>query len=191
MSISEALVGEFAHESAITRRLLEMVPEEHLGWKPRDNSMSLSDLAGHVAQIPCWIHTIMAQEGVDMAAEPPFTPVEPAGLDELLVEFGSRVGDFHRALAGAADAELQAAWTLKRGEQVITTMSRTTAIRRFILGHLVHHRGQLSVYLWMLGVPIPEIYRPVARHRDLTVEESESNRDSPAPGLAEEVAAVV
>ena len=115
MSTKKALLEEFAHETTITRRVLEVVPEEHLTWQLYPGSMTLARLAGHVAEIPAWTQVIMERQELDLAAGSFSTTLEPSRLSELLVGFGSHVGDFHAALAQATDEDLAAAWTLRRG----------------------------------------------------------------------------
>lgn len=175
MSVTKALLAESAREASHTRRLLELVPARHLAWRPQARSMTLGRLAGHIAEIPGWAGQMMS-DGLDLAAGPFYTPFEPTSLGQLLVEFGSRIGDFHRALDGVTDADLAAPWTLRRGERMLVTQTREAAIRTYVLSHVVHHRGQLTVFLRMLDVALPQTYGPTADHSGFTVEETESRR---------------
>jgi uncharacterized damage-inducible protein DinB len=163
MPIVDALLHEYDHELATTRRVLERVPEVEFGWKPHDKSMTLGQLATHVASIPWWL---------TMALEAGFHDVAPgargSGLETarsrtaLLEEFDASVKKARASLARASDAEMLAPWTLKFNGQEIFTMPRTTVVRSFVLNHLIHHRGQLSVYLRLKDVPVPAIYGPTA-----------------------------
>ncbi|HEX9736218.1 MAG TPA: DinB family protein [Thermoanaerobaculia bacterium] len=178
MTRTKELLEEFGREAAGTRRLLELVPQKHLAWKPHEKSMSIGRLAGHVAEIPGWAVTMTECDELDLAAGPFYQPFEPASLRGLLVEFGSRVSDFNGALLAARDADLDVTWTLRRGDRVIAALTRGLALRQLVLNHLVHHRGQLSVYLRLLEVSLPQVYGPTADHAEFTVVESESRRTS-------------
>jgi uncharacterized damage-inducible protein DinB len=168
MTRTKELLEEFGREAAGTRRLLELVPQKHLAWKPHEKSMSIGRLA--VTMTEC--------DELDLAAGPFYQPFEPASLRGLLVEFGSRVSDFNGALLAARDADLDVTWTLRRGDRVIAALTRGLALRQLVLNHLVHHRGQLSVYLRLLEVSLPQVYGPTADHAEFTVVESESRRTS-------------
>ena len=163
MAIRDALLPEFDHELATTRRLLDRVPEAEFGWKPHERSMTLGQLAGHVANLPMWCsatleHAVLELDtfGEDITLKP------PASREVLLQEFDRRTAAARAALAGASDSELMAMWTLKKGGQEIFSMPRISAIRSFVMNHLIHHRGQLSVYLRLKDVPLPSIYGPTA-----------------------------
>jgi uncharacterized damage-inducible protein DinB len=163
MAITDALLPEFDHEIATTRRLLERVPEDQFGWKPHDRSMTLGQLAGHIAAIPRWCTMTLATEVLDLEAlGDEARPKPPASRAALLQEFDSRAREARAALAGAVDPAMLAPWTLRQGQQEFFTMPRASAIRTFVMNHLIHHRGQLSVYLRLRDVPLPAIYGPSA-----------------------------
>ena len=163
MAIVDSLLPEYDHELATTRRLLERVPEAELGWKPHDKSMTLGQLAGHVANIPFWLSATLAAPFYDVgAADKAATLEPPASREILLKEFDEKVKKARASLATTSDAEMMAPWTLKNAGQEIFTMPRVTAIRSFVMNHLIHHRGQLSVYLRLKDVPLPSIYGPTA-----------------------------
>ena len=155
MAITDALLPEFDHEMATTRRLLDRVPEERFAWKPHDRSMSLGGLGTHLATIPGWSAALLNQSSFDLAESPPNSPA-------LLDEFDNKVTAARARLARTTDPELVAPWTLKKGDQEFFTMPRIAAIRSFVMNHSIHHRGQLSVYLRLNDVPIPPIYGPTA-----------------------------
>lgn len=163
MAITDSLLPEFDHEMATTRRLLARVPDAELGWKPHDRSMRLGELATHIANIPNWCTAVVEHPLFDIAASgDDLKPTVPAAMAELLTRFDAAVAGGRAALAGASDAALLGPWTLKHGAQEIFTMPRVSAIRSFVMNHLIHHRGQLSVYLRLKDVPLPSIYGPTA-----------------------------
>jgi uncharacterized damage-inducible protein DinB len=163
MAIKDALLPEYDHEMGTTRRLLERTPEAELAWKPHEKSMSLGQLAGHIANIPHWCHAILEQSSFDVAdAGEDTRPKLPESVATLLAEFDKKVAEARAGLAGVSDAEMLAPWTFKQGGQEIFTMPRVAALRSFIMNHLIHHRGQFSVYLRLKNVPLPSIYGPTA-----------------------------
>lgn len=163
MAIRDALLPEYDHEMGTTRRLLERTPEAEFAWKPHEKSMSLGQLAGHIANIPHWCHAILEHSSFDMSAAGQDTqPKSPESVAALLAEFDKKVAEARAGLAAAADAEMLAPWTFKQRGQEIFTMPRVAALRSFIMNHLIHHRGQFSVYLRLKNVPLPSIYGPTA-----------------------------
>ena len=163
MAIKEALLPEFDHEMATTRRLLERVPDADFEWKPHDKSMSLGQLAGHIANLPLWCSATLQHKVLDLDTFfADARPRLPESRGTLLQEFDGKVKTARALLVEQSDAELLAAWTLKKGGQEVFTMPRISAIRSFVMNHLIHHRGQLTVYLRMKNVPLPPIYGPTA-----------------------------
>lgn len=163
MAIKDALLPEYDHEMGTTRRLLERAPEADFAWKPHDKSMSLGALAGHIANIPRWCNAVVEHTVFDVStAGDDVRPREPASRAELLAEFDRKVAAARSALDSITDAQMLTPWTLKQGDHEIFTLPRIGAIRSFIMNHLIHHRGQLSVYLRLRDVPLPSIYGPTA-----------------------------
>jgi len=160
MSLIDALLPEFDHELTTTRRLLERAPEDRFDWKPHEKSMSLGGLTTHLANLPTWAEITLKQSEFDLAAWPP-APLASSRRD-LLERIDRNTASARAALAGRTDGELMAPWTLKNGSHAIFTMPKTSVLRSFCLNHIVHHRGQLSVYLRLLNVPVPSIYGPSA-----------------------------
>lgn len=160
MAIKEALLAEFDHETATTRKLLERVNDEKLPWKPHERSMSFGVLASHLSSIPRWGDAILNQSTFDLATAPPPTEALTSRA-AILAAFDASVRAT-RASLDKSDAELGALWTLTRGGQEIFAMPRATAFRSFVLYHLVHHRGQMSVYLRLNDIAVPSIYGPSA-----------------------------
>jgi uncharacterized damage-inducible protein DinB len=160
MAIKDGLLAEFDHEVGTTRKLLERIPDEKLSWKPHAKSMSLGGLATHLSQLPHWGGTILNDAAFDLAGAPPHLQEKPSRA-EILAAFDANTRQT-RAWLDRTDAELVAPWSLKRGGQEVFTMPRVAAFRSFVLYHMVHHRGQLSVYLRLNDVPVPAIYGPSA-----------------------------
>ena len=162
MAIKDALLPELDHEFATTRRLLERVPDD-FDWKPHQKSMSLGQLAGHVANLPWWGSMTLEQNFYDVASNAPGTRLDaPRSREELLKDFDTKAAALRARLSETTDAEMMEAWTLKSGPHEIFTMPRAMTFRSFVMNHLIHHRGQLSVYLRLKDVPLPSIYGPTA-----------------------------
>ena len=163
MAIRDALLPEYDHEMGTTRRVLERTPEAELAWKPHEKSMSLGQLAGHIANIPYWCSATLATSSFDLATAGKDAQLTmPGSTAEILANFDKKVIAARAQLAAASDEDLLSPWTLKHGDQEIFTMPRVGAIRSFVMNHLIHHRGQYSVYLRLKNVPLPRIYGPTA-----------------------------
>ncbi len=162
MSIVDTLLPEFDREMGLTRRLLQRLPNGQFAWKPHEKSMTLGRLAEHLAEMPMWCTVTIAQQGVDAASGRPEGYRSPTTRDEVLDLFDKNVIDGRAALIGRTDAELTAPWTLRMAGKELFTMPKAAVLRNFVMNHLVHHRGQLSVYLRLHNVPIPSMYGPSA-----------------------------
>jgi uncharacterized damage-inducible protein DinB len=160
MGIKEGLMAEYDHEVASTRKLIERVPAEKLAWKPHPKSMTLGGLALHIANLSTWTDVILQKESFDLAEAPPNLP-EPDSPAVILTLF-QRATIAARALLDRTDPEFLALWTLKREGQEMFTLPRVAAFRTFVLNHIIHHRGQLTVYLRLNDIPVPAIYGPSA-----------------------------
>ena len=161
MKLCESLLPEFDHEMALTRAVLARVPEPAFAWRPHELSFTMQALACHLARVPHWGTSILRRDSHDLAT--PATPRElPASLAAILELFDRHVAEVRRVLLDTSDGELLAPWALKRGQDTLMSMPRVAAIRRFLLYHVVHHRGQLTVYLRLQNVPLPPIYGPSA-----------------------------
>jgi len=164
MGMNQALLGEFDHEMANTRKTLERVPEDKFGWKPHEKSMSLSRLASHLAEIPGWTVNTIDSESLDLAppGAPPYQPTTPGSRKEILDLFDKNVAAARAALGRAGDDHLMKPWSLLKAGQTIFTMPRVAIFRGFIMSHTIHHRAQLGVYLRLNNIPVPAIYGPSA-----------------------------
>ena len=159
--IRPVLLAEFDHEMAVTRRLLERCPP-NFEWTPHPRSYSLGGLASHLARLPRWGEWILTNDGYDLVLD--HTPQAPAldTLPDVLKMFDASVATARGLLTGQSDAELAAPWTLRKGGQKLMTLPRMSAFKTLVVNHAIHHRGQLSVYLRLLDVPVPPIYGPTA-----------------------------
>jgi uncharacterized damage-inducible protein DinB len=164
MPIAESILPEFDHETATTRTLLERVPGDKAEWKPHVRSMSLGQLAMHIANLPQW--AAIALERTQFDTNPPgeSRAASPAydSAEALLETYDRNVAAARVLLARTTDGEFMVQWTLKNGGKTMFSMPRVAVFRSFVLNHAVHHRGQLSVYLRLLDVPLPSIYGPTA-----------------------------
>ena len=166
MGIKEVMLPEFDHEMGTTRKLLERVPWNDASWKPHPKSMSLGELAGHLAEMPGWVGTIMQDSSFDMVSGGDGRATF-GSTKELLAAFDQSVAKARAAIAARTDAEMMAPWTLKKAGEDLFTVPKVGVLRTFLLNHVIHHRGQLSVYLRLRDVPVPSIYGPSADEKAL------------------------
>ena len=164
MSIAQALLPEFDQEMSNTRRCLERIPTDKLDWKAHEKSWDLRSMATHLCNLPRWIAMTLSEPSFDLQpAGQDATREEPAdSVEGALEKFDSNVAAARDAIAKASDEEMMAAWTLLKGGQVLFTMPRIAVIRSTIMNHMIHHRGQLTVYLRLNDVPLPALYGPTA-----------------------------
>ncbi len=165
MPLIDALLPEFDREMGLTRRVLDRVPDAHFSWRPHPTSMTLGRLAEHLAELPQWAATTMTQSSLEMTTPRPGGHQPPATRDAVLALIDANVATARAELAGKTDGEFVAPWTLRAGGKEVFTMPKAAVLRNFVLNHIVHHRGQMTVYLRMLGVPIPSIYGPSGDER--------------------------
>lgn len=165
MTIAEGFAAEFQVEAAATRKFLERFEEQHADWQPHDKSMSLSRLASHLVEAPDWAGTILDSDQFDFGTADYQAPHWKT-RDDLLANH-ERIGTgFLKLLEGRSDDFMRAPWRLLLNGQVLEDTVRDLAIRNFIVSHLIHHRGQLSVYYRLLGIPVPGPYGPSADDRN-------------------------
>src|SRR5262245_23965398 len=160
MRIIDTLLAELEQEAETTRRVLERIPQEHLSWKPHPKSMSLGQLALHVATVPGNVAEIAA---MDIVPRPPnFAHPEAATAAELVPSLTESVAKAKRALGEFDDARMAMTWRLQNDGQDIMAMPRAALVRAIMLNHWYHHRGQLLVYLRLLDQSVPSVYGPTA-----------------------------
>jgi uncharacterized damage-inducible protein DinB len=164
MAISDKFLPEFVSEMATTRRVLVAAPEAAAKWKPHPKSYSMGDLALHLSNIPHWTSATFDRTELDLAPPdgPPYDPPRFVSMEKALADFDRNVEEGKRALAAASDADWAVPWSLKFGGRTIFTRPRTEVMRSFVMSHMIHHRGQMTVYLRLREVPVPPVYGPTA-----------------------------
>ncbi len=165
MALRDALLPEYDNEMNNTRKVLERVPEDKFGWKPHEKSGTMAWLAGHVASLGQWATITLTTEELDFAPrdgseQKPGAP--PASRKELLDLFQQHSTKGREAIANASDADLMKPWKLLKGGETIFTMPKIAVLRGFVMNHMIHHRGQLTVYLRLTDTPVPALYGPSA-----------------------------
>ena len=160
MSISTALLPEYDHEMATTRKTLERVPTEKFDFAPHAKSMTTALLVSHLCHIPYWAVMTIGQSALDLATNPPMAPV--ATQASALAEFDKNVAAGRTAIADCSDETWMQPWSLKMGDKTLMTMPKIAVMRTWVMNHNVHHRAQMGVYLRLLDLPVPSIYGPSA-----------------------------
>jgi uncharacterized damage-inducible protein DinB len=161
MSIAQGLLAEFDMETANTRRTLARLPEDKLDWAPDPKSMSLGRLAAHIAEMPGWAALTLSTNELDFAAGG-YTPAVATSVEHVLGIADENAKAARAAIEAASDADFMKPWTLRNGDQIYFTMPKIAVIRGMVMNHTIHHRGQLTVYYRMNGVPVPALYGPSA-----------------------------
>ncbi len=160
MQVIPLLLKEFEQEALTTRKMLKLVPAERFDWKPHEKSMSMKQLAGHVAELPYWVQMALTTTELDFATSP-YEQKPLNNSDELLELFEQSLEAGRNSLSAAAEEELLPDWTLRSGEQIFNVFTKYEVIRHS-LAQTIHHRAQLGVYLRLLNIPIPGSYGPSA-----------------------------
>jgi uncharacterized damage-inducible protein DinB len=160
-NLAAAFIGELQLETATTRKCLERIPADKFDYKPHEKSMTMGRLAVHVAEMTGWVIETVNKTELDFATID-YKPFEPQTTDELVGFLDKITADAIEALKNASDEALMENWTLRNGEQVYFTMPRIQVLRGMVFNHIVHHRGQLSVYLRLNDIPVPAMYGPSA-----------------------------
>ncbi len=159
-SISQALLPEFDQEMSNTRKTLERVPDGKFDWKPHEKSGTMGWLAGHVATLPRLALAAIDMDSIDVATAP--RPPQAKSRADLLAAFDDTAAAARKAIASASDEHLMKTWSLLMNGKALFTLPRVAVLRAFFLNHLIHHRGQLTVYLRLNTVPLPPLYGPSA-----------------------------
>jgi uncharacterized damage-inducible protein DinB len=161
MAIRDALLPELDQELATTRKVLEAVPEARTGFRPHAKSWTLGELSLHVANVLRWLPMTLSSTELDLSSPAYVSPrFESAAATLRMFDETARAA--RAALAAVSDTELAVPWTLKRRGVVLFTLPRVACVRSFVMNHLIHHRGQLTVYLRLCDVPLPPVYGPTA-----------------------------
>jgi len=160
VNLKESLLSEFDHEMAATRQLLLRVPEDVFEWRPHERSYSMGGLATHLAVLPRWGTSILEHDYYELS-EPGPRPSHTTRAD-VVAAFDANLADVRRRLVDQSEGQLDAPWSIRRKGRILMSLPKAAAFRRFLLQHLVHLRGQLTVYLRMHNVPLPPLYGPSA-----------------------------
>jgi uncharacterized damage-inducible protein DinB len=164
MKISDGLLSEFDHEVTTTHKCLARIPDNKFSFKPHPKSFDMHGLAVHIATMLDWGVTVIKSDSFDYApvgGEPYVAPVAKDNA-ELLAMFDKAAAAFRAALAGTENDAMMQPWSLLEGGKTQFTMPRLAVLRGMIFNHIVHHRGQLSVYLRLCDIPVPALYGPSA-----------------------------
>ena len=164
MGLGASRLPGFAQEMANTRRTLERVPDDKFDWKPHEKSFSFKEMANHLARLPEWGMATLNTESMDLDPEKgEFVPPEPKeSIEGVLATFDQAVAGFRGALEKASDEEMMQPWALLQSGKLLFSMPRIAVVRGMILNHIIHHRGQLTLYLRLNDLPIPALYGPSA-----------------------------
>ena len=160
MRMIDPILMEFDRECSTTRKVLERVDDAHLDFRPHEKSMTMRQLAYHLATLPHWIGDSLLSDGFDIAASRPPSP--PATAAEIVQKFGAAVALAKEAMAQLDDAKAMGDCSLRKGGTSLLTLPRIALVRTILLNHSIHHRGQLTVYLRISGIPVPPVYGPTA-----------------------------
>ena len=160
MALIDGMLQELEQETQTTRRVLERVPNDQLAWRPHAKARTLGELALHVATVPGRVAEFVASPSPAQA--PQFADPKPASAAELVPALDQSIAKAKKVLGGMDDATLMATWRMMQGDRELLAIPRVAMLRSVMLNHWYHHRGQLTVYLRELGVPIPSIYGPSA-----------------------------
>lgn len=158
--LNQPLTEELKQESASTKKMLQRIPEDQFGWKPHQKSRTLGQLASHVADLPAFLNSILTLDVLDFA-KGDYKPYDTKTQGELMNLFQEKLDEVLETLQNTSDEQMQAGFTIRNGDYIIATLPRIIAVRSAI-NHIVHHRGQLSVYLRLLDIPVPGMYGPSA-----------------------------
>jgi len=160
--LAEKIIAELKHESVSMRKMLERLPADKFDWKPHEKSMTLGRLATHTAELMGFVSMVVTKDETDFATNG-YVPRTAPNPQELLQLFDDKLAQAIADLKTISDDTLKnTEWTLRNGDQIFFKVPRMGALRGFAISHYIHHRGQLSVYLRMLDIPVPSIYGPSA-----------------------------
>jgi len=163
MPLSQALLPEFDHEMANTRKTLERVPDDKFNWKPHEKSFPMGALATHLANLPSWASLAVGSDSFDMAPEgKPLKTPELHTREAVLETFDKNIAAARQAIQNASDADLFKPWSLLASGKTLLTLPKAAVLRSFVMNHIIHHRAQLGVYLRLNDIPVPSIYGPSA-----------------------------
>lgn len=161
MTLGQILAAELKHEAVSIRKMLERIPDDKLAWKPHEKSMSLERVAGHIVEMLSWTKATLTEDELDFSKFD-YKPKQYTASAEFVADLDANVTEAVEILNGVSNETMSENWTMRRGEKIYFTMPKAAVMRTFVMNHIVHHRGQLSVYFRLLDVPVPSIYGPSA-----------------------------
>lgn len=161
VTLAQTIAAELQHEAVATRKMLERFPEGKADWSPHEKSMKLGHLASHIADVPNWIRPTVTREELDFSKDD-YKPADFTTAAQMVEHFDKSLTDALEVLQGVSDEDLMKTWRLRSGEQIFFEMPRIQVLRGMVMNHLIHHRGQYSVYLRLNDVPLPGVYGPTA-----------------------------
>lgn len=161
MPIAQIMLPEFKHEANNTRRVLERLTDEHFDWKPHEKSFSLGQLATHIAGLPHWLNIIVTTDDFDLI-NAGFARGNDKTFEEVKQRFETNIKQAEESLSTASDELMKAVWILRKGDFKVVEIPKVVAIRSMVINHSIHHRGELIVYMRLLGIKVPGLYGPSA-----------------------------
>lgn len=170
MSMSDTVLAQFDQVAMGTRQHLESIPDEKLGWKPHEKSYSIGELGSHLANLPNWVMATLGQDELDLNpgdGEGGGRQPEYGSSAEMVAALDAHTEAARKTIESASDEAFMAPWTLLNGGEVIFTMPKIAVLRVFVMDHMIHHRGQLTVYLRLLDVPVQQTFGPTADFPDM------------------------
>lgn len=161
VTIGQMIAAELKQEAVATRKMLERIPADKFSWQPHEKSMSLVRLAGHIVEMVNWTEPTIKEDELDFAKSE-YKPKEYAENSELVADFDQNVANAVEVLNSTSNETLMQNWRLRNGEEIYFEMPKAAVMRTMVMNHIIHHRGQLAVYLRLLDIPVPSIYGPSA-----------------------------
>ena len=161
MTLGQMLAGELQHEAVSTRKMLERLPSDKMDWQPHAKSMKLGRLAAHIVEMVTWANETLTKDELDFATAG-YVPKDYTSGAELAADLDKNVASALAVLQNTPNETMGTEWCLRNGAQVYFKMPKGVVMRSFVMNHIIHHRGQLAVYLRLLDIPVPSIYGPSA-----------------------------
>ena len=161
MSLGRILLAELQYEIISTRKMLERIPSDKLQWKPHEKSMTMERIAGHIVEMIGWTKETLTQNELNFATMP-YTPTDYKDAAEMVADLDKNIVAAVEILTNCSNETMAENWTMRNGEEIYFTMPKAAVMRSFVMNHIIHHRGQLAVYLRLLDIPVPSIYGPSA-----------------------------
>lgn len=161
MSLGRILLAELQYEIISTRKMLERIPSDKLQWKPHEKSMTMERIAGHIVEMIGWTKETLTQSELNFATMP-YTPTDYKDAAEMVADLDKNIAAAVEILTNCSNETMAENWTMRNGEEIYFTMPKAAVMRSFVMNHIIHHRGQLAVYLRLLDIPVPSIYGPSA-----------------------------